>query len=159
MNWVPAQSCARVLPFAHALWNKFAATQQGKIRTNNVEEGYNYAFGLSLPSRATVWTLMDRSCTEDATLKTFFTRPPLTSKTRMAAGPSRGLPVKISWNPLSTTLATSLSLSTWSLLLLSLVIYYKTICMSRLLTAYSLDPPEPIVITRENIMMFNLILF
>jgi hypothetical protein len=33
-------------------------------------EGYNHAFRLSLPARATDWTVLDRFRTEDATCKT-----------------------------------------------------------------------------------------
>jgi hypothetical protein len=42
--------------FAHTLWNKFEATLSGDQRTNNMVEGYNHAFRLSLPARATDWT-------------------------------------------------------------------------------------------------------
>jgi hypothetical protein len=73
-NWIgelnPRTQLRRRPAFAHSLWNKFEATLQGKMRTNNVVEGYNHAFGLSLPSRATDWTVMDRFRTEDATIKT-----------------------------------------------------------------------------------------
>jgi hypothetical protein len=40
------------------------------MQTNNVVDGYNLAFDLSLSSRATDWTVMDRFRTEDATIKT-----------------------------------------------------------------------------------------
>ncbi len=73
-NWIgelnPRTQLRRRPTFAHSLWNKFEATQQGKMRTNNVVEGYNHAFDLSLPSRATDWTAMDRFRSEDATIKT-----------------------------------------------------------------------------------------
>ncbi len=98
-NWIgelnPCAKLRRRPAFAHSLWNKFEATLQGKMRTNNVVEGYNHAFGLSLPSRATDWTVIDRFHTEDATIKTLgFTRLPLAIQTRKGAGPSRGLPGK-----------------------------------------------------------------
>ena len=40
------------------------------MRTNNVVEGYNHAFSLSLPSRATEWTVIDRFKAEESTSKT-----------------------------------------------------------------------------------------
>jgi hypothetical protein len=73
-NWIgelnPRTQLCRRPTFAHSLWNKFEATQQSKMQTNNVVEGYNHAFGLSVPSRATDWTVMDRLRIEDATIKT-----------------------------------------------------------------------------------------
>jgi hypothetical protein len=56
--------------YPHTLWNKFEATLNGDKKTNNLCEGYNHAFGLSLPAKATDWTVMDRFRTEDATTKT-----------------------------------------------------------------------------------------
>jgi len=46
--------------FPHILWNKHEATLLNEKKTNNICEGYNHAFGLSLPARATDWTVMDR---------------------------------------------------------------------------------------------------
>jgi hypothetical protein len=73
-NWIaelnPRTQLLRRPAFAHFLWNKFEATLQGKMRTNNVVEGCNHAFGLSIPSRANDWTVMDLFHTEDATIKT-----------------------------------------------------------------------------------------
>jgi hypothetical protein len=56
--------------FAHTLWKKFEATLSGEQKTNNMVEGYNHAFRLSLPARAANWTVMDRFRTEDANCKT-----------------------------------------------------------------------------------------
>ena len=56
--------------FAHSLWNKYKAVKAGDMRTNNVVEGYNHAFSLSLPSRATEWTVIDRFKVEESTSKT-----------------------------------------------------------------------------------------
>jgi hypothetical protein len=73
-NWIgelnPRTKLRKRPTFAHSLWNKFEATQLGKMKTNNVVEGYNHAFGMSLSARATDWTVMDRFRTEDATIKT-----------------------------------------------------------------------------------------
>ena len=49
--------------FAHSLWNKYQAVRAGDMRTN-------HAFSLSLPSRATEWTVIDCFKAEESTSKT-----------------------------------------------------------------------------------------
>ena len=56
--------------FAHSLWNKYQAVRAGDMRTNNVVEGYNPAFSLSLPSRASLWTVIDCFKAVESTSKT-----------------------------------------------------------------------------------------
>ncbi len=42
----------------------------GESRTNNITEGYNNGFSISLPSRAKEWTLTERFKVEESMAKT-----------------------------------------------------------------------------------------
>jgi hypothetical protein len=42
----------------------------GESRTNNVTEGYNNSVSISLPARATEWTLIERFKVEESMAKT-----------------------------------------------------------------------------------------
>jgi len=53
--------------FAHRLWSKYRAILDGTPNTNNISEGNNNAFSISLPSRPSEWVLMDRFKTEEST--------------------------------------------------------------------------------------------
>jgi len=53
-------------------WNMFDAVRTGSARTNNAMEGYNHAFSLSLPKRASVWSLIDRFKAEESLMKKTF---------------------------------------------------------------------------------------
>jgi len=53
----------------HQQWNMFEAVKSGTARTNNAMEGYNHAFSLSLPKKATVWYLIDRFIAEESLMK------------------------------------------------------------------------------------------
>jgi hypothetical protein len=55
--------------FNHTLWNKYQATLEGDVKTNNTIEGYNLGFSLSTPARASDWVVMDRFKTEETTRK------------------------------------------------------------------------------------------
>ena len=52
-----------------AMWNKHAATKQGEHKTNNLCEGYNRAFSISVPDNAAVWAIVDLFKAEEATAK------------------------------------------------------------------------------------------
>ena len=52
-----------------AMWNKHVATKQGEHKTNNLCEGYNRAFSISVPDNATVWAIVDLFKAEEATAK------------------------------------------------------------------------------------------
>ncbi len=52
------------------MWNKYAATLQDKHRTNNMSEGYNRTFGLSVSAQASDWHIIDRFISEEANLGT-----------------------------------------------------------------------------------------
>jgi hypothetical protein len=43
--------------YSHDLWNKFKAVMDGDHRTNNIMEGFNHGFSLSLPAGATEWSV------------------------------------------------------------------------------------------------------
>lgn len=55
--------------YPHHMWNKFEAVGATRSRTNNAMEGYNHAFSLSLPARASEWVLIDRFKAEEAMAK------------------------------------------------------------------------------------------
>jgi len=55
--------------FAHSLWSKYQTTLDGLLKTNNLVEGYNHAFALSMPARASDWSVIDRLKTEESTSK------------------------------------------------------------------------------------------
>jgi hypothetical protein len=55
--------------YSHDLWNKFKAVLDGDHRTNNIVEGFNHGFSLSLPSRATEWSVIKRFRVEEAMAK------------------------------------------------------------------------------------------
>jgi hypothetical protein len=52
--------------FPHEMWNKFEATLNGDHKTNNLVEGFNNGFKLSLPPKASDWTVIDRFRTEES---------------------------------------------------------------------------------------------
>jgi hypothetical protein len=41
--------------YSSSVWNKHSATMEGKHRTNNLSEGYNRAFALSLSARQSMF--------------------------------------------------------------------------------------------------------
>jgi len=53
--------------FDHSLWSKYQSTLDGLLKTNNLVEGYNHAFSLSMPARASEWSVIDRLKTEEST--------------------------------------------------------------------------------------------
>jgi hypothetical protein len=55
--------------FPVTMWNKYQPILDGDALTNNVVEGYNNAFCLSLPARPTDWHLMERFQKEEAMTK------------------------------------------------------------------------------------------
>jgi hypothetical protein len=55
--------------YPHEMWNKFEATLNGDHKTNNLVEGYNNGFKLSLPPKASDWTVIDRFRTEESLSK------------------------------------------------------------------------------------------
>jgi hypothetical protein len=55
--------------FPVSMWNKYQPIQDGDALTNNVVEGYNNAFFLSLPARPTDWHLIERFHKEKAMSK------------------------------------------------------------------------------------------
>jgi hypothetical protein len=123
-NWIgelnPRTQLRRRPIFAHFLWNKFEATQQGKMRTNNVVEGYNHAFGLSLPSRVTDWTVMDRFRTEDATIKTLLHQAAIGNQVKNG---SRALK-RAAWEDQLKSLVNNFSQLSTSAYMESLVTFY-----------------------------------
>ncbi len=56
----------RLPAYSHAMWNKYGATLQDKHRTNNISEGYNRTFGLSVSAQASDWHIIDRFISEEA---------------------------------------------------------------------------------------------
>jgi hypothetical protein len=48
------------------MWNKFKATLNGDHKTNNLVEGFNNGSKLSLPPKASDWTVIDRFRTEES---------------------------------------------------------------------------------------------
>jgi hypothetical protein len=55
--------------FPVSLWNKYQPVQVGDALKNNVVEGYNNAFFLSLPARRTDWHIMERFQKEESMSK------------------------------------------------------------------------------------------
>jgi hypothetical protein len=55
--------------YSHDLWNKYKAVLDGDHRTNNIVEGFNHGFSLSLPSRTTEWSVIERFKVEEAMAK------------------------------------------------------------------------------------------
>jgi hypothetical protein len=51
------------------MWNKHEATKLGLHRTNNLCEGFNKVFSLSVTPKATVWALVDRFKEEESKAK------------------------------------------------------------------------------------------
>jgi len=61
MGKLKARTQKRKQPlFSHNIWNKYQLILDGAMKTNNVVEGYNHSFGLSLPNRASEWNLICR---------------------------------------------------------------------------------------------------
>jgi hypothetical protein len=54
-TWMPKKPL-----FPMSLWNKVQSVLEGDALTNNVVEGYNNAFFLSLPAHPTDWHIMER---------------------------------------------------------------------------------------------------
>jgi hypothetical protein len=48
------------------MWNKYEATLNGDNKTNNLVEGFNNGFKLSLSPKASDWTIIDRFRTEES---------------------------------------------------------------------------------------------
>jgi hypothetical protein len=42
------------------MWNKYEATLNGDNKINNLVEGFNNSFKLSLPPKASDWMVIDR---------------------------------------------------------------------------------------------------
>jgi hypothetical protein len=55
--------------YSHDIWNKFKAVLDSDHRTNNIVKGFNHGFSLSLPSRATEWSVIKRFRVEEAMAK------------------------------------------------------------------------------------------
>jgi hypothetical protein len=55
--------------FPHQMWNKYEATLNSDNKTNNLVEGFNNGFKLSLPPKASDWTVIDRFRTEESLSK------------------------------------------------------------------------------------------
>jgi hypothetical protein len=51
-------------------WSKYEDLFGGESRTNNIMDGYNNGFSISLPARATEWTLIERFKVEESLAKT-----------------------------------------------------------------------------------------
>jgi hypothetical protein len=52
-----------------SLWNKVQSVLEGDALTNNVVEGYNNAFFLSLPAHLTDWHIMEHFQKEESMSK------------------------------------------------------------------------------------------
>jgi hypothetical protein len=55
--------------YLHEMWNKFEATLNGNHKTNNLVEGFNNGFKLSLPPKASDWMVINRFRTEESLSK------------------------------------------------------------------------------------------
>jgi hypothetical protein len=55
--------------YSHVLWNKYKAIMDSGQRTNNIIEGYNHSFSLSLSALATDWSIVERFKAEEAMTK------------------------------------------------------------------------------------------
>jgi hypothetical protein len=69
-NWIGElnlKTKARKSPaYSSSVWNKHSATIEENHRTNNLSEGYNRAFALSLSASPSNWHIIDRFRTEEA---------------------------------------------------------------------------------------------
>jgi hypothetical protein len=73
VNWIgelnPRTRIRKKPAYPMAMWNKHMPTRLGFRKTNNMAEGYNHAFGLSVPANATVWALIERFREEESIMK------------------------------------------------------------------------------------------